>query len=298
MKAYEAVIVGGSYAGLSAAMALGRAMRSVLIIDSGMPCNRQTPHSHNFITHDGEKPAIIASKAQEQVLRYPTVQLLKDKVTNVSGSINQFIVETAGKEQFTARRVLFATGMKDLFPDIPGIAECWGISVIHCPYCHGYEVRGEKTGIMANGEIGTLFSRLVNQWTKDLTLFTNGPAILTDENRQVLQRKNIAVIEKQITSIEHDNGYIQHLVFNDGSRQALTALYAKLPMEQHCTIPQELGCELLESGFIKVDDFQKTTVPGIYAAGDNTIVFRSVSAAVAAGTKAGAMMNHSMMEEE
>jgi thioredoxin reductase len=133
-SAYDVVVVGGSYAGLSAGMALGRSIRKVLIVDSGKPCNAQTPHSHNFITQDGAKPAEIAAQAKAQVLQYPTVHFLTDLVVSVSGADHQFVVNTAENGQFTAKKLLFATGIKDLLPEIPGLAACWGISVIHCPY--------------------------------------------------------------------------------------------------------------------------------------------------------------------
>jgi len=129
---FDVVIIGGSYAGLSAAMALGRAVRRVLILDSGQPCNRQTPHSHNLITQDGATPAHITAVAKEQVLAYPTVRFQAGTATAVMGESNSFVVETAAGEQFRARKILFATGVRDLLPAIPGFAESWGISVIHC----------------------------------------------------------------------------------------------------------------------------------------------------------------------
>lgn len=297
MKTYEVIIVGGSYAGLSAAMALGRALRSVLIIDSGKPCNRQTPHSHNFITHDGEEPAAIAARAREQVLQYTTVAWLQDTVVKTSGSVNNFLVETAQQEQFTAQRLLFTTGIKDILPDIPGFAECWGISAIHCPYCHGYEVRGQQTGIISNGDIAVVFSNLIHQWTKTLTLFTNGPATLQPEQRNALQQKGIGIVEKTIKALDHQDGYLQQLVFTDGSSFPLTALYSRPVMQQHCDQLVAMGCELTDTGFIKVDDFMQTNIPGVYAAGDNTSPLRSVASAVAAGNRAGAMINHHMIED-
>ncbi len=297
MKTYDVIIVGGSYAGLSAAMALGRALRSVLIIDSGKPCNRQTPHSHNFITHDGEKPAVIAVRAREQVLRYATVTWLQDTVVKTSGSVNNFLVETAQQEKFAAQRLLFTTGIKDILPDIPGFAECWGISAIHCPYCHGYEVRGQQTGIVSNGDIALVFSNLIHQWTKTLTLFTNGPATLQPEQRNVLQQKGIGVVEKTIKALDHQDGYLQQLVFTDGSNFPLTALYSRPVMQQHCDQLVAMGCECTDTGFIKVDDFMQTNIPGVYAAGDNTSPLRSVASAVAAGNRAGAMINHHMIDD-
>ncbi|MEL6971969.1 MAG: NAD(P)/FAD-dependent oxidoreductase, partial [Bacteroidota bacterium] len=149
---FDVIIVGGSYSGLSAAMALGRSLRNILIIDSGLPCNRQTPHSHNFITQDGEQPAAIAEKAKAQVLNYDTIRFLHGKAISGKKTENGFTITTQKEETFTAKKLVFATGVKDIMPDIGGFSACWGISVIHCPYCHGYEVKNEKTGILANGD--------------------------------------------------------------------------------------------------------------------------------------------------
>ena len=139
---FDVIVIGGSYAGLSASMALGRSLRSVLIIDSGKPCNRTAPHSHNFITQDGEPPATIAQKAKAQVLVYPTIQFVADTVQSAQKEKNLFRIKTEANVEFTAKKLLFTTGIRDLMPDLPGFADCWGISVIHCPYCPGYEVHG------------------------------------------------------------------------------------------------------------------------------------------------------------
>lgn len=294
-ETYEVVIVGGSNAGLSAAMALGRAIRKVLIIDSGKPCNIQTPHSHNFLTQDGVTPAAMAEISRKQVLSYPTVQLVTDQVISVEGLNNDFTVKTANNHIFSTKKVLFATGIRDLMPDIPGLAQCWGITVIHCPYCHGYEVRNQKTGILINGEAALEFARLIHHWTRDLTIFTNGAASFGDEIRQKIEDMNIMINEKVISEIEHKNGEIQHIVFSDGNTSPLAALYARLPFRQHCDIPEQLGCEMTEHGFIKINDFKQTSISGIYAAGDNTSMMRAVSAAVAAGGMAGAMINRDII---
>ncbi len=314
---FDVIIVGGSHAGLSAAMTLGRALRKVLVIDSGKPCNRQAPRSHNFITQDGEAPAAIVAKAKQQVLYYKTVHLMNDKVETVQRSAaqrnaaqrnaaqrsaatkqnNEFVIYTTSGAQFAAQKLLFATGITDIMPKISGFAACWGISVIHCPYCHGYEVRNQKTGILANGDMGFEFSRLISHWTKDLTLLTNGKSTLTAEQIQKMKENKINIVETDIQSINHEAGQIKSVILRDGTSHRLSALYARVPFEQHCNIPQMLGCALTESGYLLVDDFQQTSVPGIFAAGDNTTHLRSVSESVAAGTKAGAFINHILINE-
>jgi thioredoxin reductase len=181
---------------------------------------------------------------------------------------------------------------------LEGYAECWGISVLHCPYCHGYEVKNEKTGILGNGEYGFEFSGLISNWTKDLTLFTNGKSTLTQEQTAKLEKHSINIVEKEIERLVHTNGYLEHILFRDNTTTAITAIYARSPFEQHCSIPKSLGCELTEEGYISIDPLQKTTVQGVFACGDNTTRMRSVANAVAMGTTAGMMANKEIVLEE
>lgn len=294
---YDAIIIGGSYSGLSAGMALGRALKHTLIIDSGKPCNAQTPHSHNFITQDGETPQAIASKAREQVAQYKTIEFYSGLAVDAEKTNAGFRITTENGEQFEAKKLVFATGVRDIMPEIKGAAACWGISMIHCPYCHGYEVRNEKTGILANGEMAFEFSKLISNWTKELTLFTNGVSTLTPEQTSRLKATGIAVNEQEIDAFEHNNGYLENVQFKDGTAIQLKAMYAKLPFKQHSDLPEKLGCEISDLGYIEVDPFQKTSIPGIYACGDNVTPMRSVANAVGAGTLTGAMLSRELIEE-
>ncbi len=297
-NSFDVIIIGGSYAGLSAAMTLGRSLRKVLILDSGKPCNIQTPQAHNFITHDGETPASIAASALNQVLQYPTVSLKKDLAVKADKTENGFEIGTESNDVFFAKTLIFATGMKDIMPNIKGFAQCWGISVLHCPYCHGYEVKNEETGILANGEIAFEFAKMISHWTDKLTIYTNGKSLIVAEQMQKLQSKGIEIVEDEIAEFEHKAGYINKIVFANGNQRAVKAMYARPEMKQHCELPADLGCEYNEMGYIMVDDFQKTTVEGVYAAGDNANMFRALPIAIAAGTKAGAMINKEMIYED
>ncbi|UMQ43825.1 NAD(P)/FAD-dependent oxidoreductase [Chryseobacterium sp. Y16C] len=294
---FDVIIIGGSYSGLSAAMALGRSLRNVLIIDSGKPCNRQTPHSHNFITHDGKTPKEISELAKAQVLEYKTVEFHNGAVAKMKKESEGFTIKTETGEEFNTKKLILASGIKDLMRNISGFAECWGISVIHCPYCHGYEVRGEVTGIMANGDLAFDFTKLVYNLTKDVTLFTNGKSTLTEEQTEKLHQNKINIIEDEIENILHENGYIQKVIFKSGKEVSLKALYAKIGFEQNINT-EDLGIELNENGFIKVDMMQKTNVPGVFACGDNVTMMRSVANAVAQGNFAGAVVNKELSEEE
>lgn len=297
-KNFDVIIIGGSYAGLSSAMALGRSMRSVLIIDSGLPCNRQTPYSHNFITQDGEIPSVIAQKAKEQVLNYNTVRFHDDLAVRGRKTENGFEIVTQTGSIFKASKLIFATGVKDIIPDIKGFSECWGISVIHCPYCHGYEFRNRKTGIMANGERAFHVASLVNNLTDDITVLTSGKEEFTTEQSVKLDKHNIQIVEKEITEIEHEDGHVKNVIFKDGNKMNFNAVYASVPFKQHSDIPVALGCELTEQGYIRTDMFQKTTIKGVFACGDNTNMMRSAAYAVATGNITGSMVNKELTDEQ
>ncbi|WP_266364099.1 NAD(P)/FAD-dependent oxidoreductase [Tellurirhabdus rosea] len=298
---YDVVIVGGSYAGLSAAMTLGRSLRNGLVIDSGLPCNRQTPHSHNLITHDGRTPGEIARIAREQVLAYPTVSFLTDKVITARREEDTFVLATENGVELSARKVLLATGVVDEMPDLDGFAPCWGVSILHCPYCHGYEVRGRKLGLLANGDTGYELTKLIQHWSRELVLLTNGPATFTDEQRDLIARLQVPVVESPVSRIDHENGQLRSVVFADGSRQPLDAMFTRLPIRQHHTLAEQLGCGLSTvpfPGLIEADEFGKTTVPGVYVAGDNSSPMRSVGVAISKGIMAAAWINRELIEED
>lgn len=296
---YDVIIIGGSYAGLSAAMALGRSRRSVLIIDSGKPCNRQTPHAHNLITHDGEPPAVIRKAALDQVLMYPTVKLIDAFATGVEGAIGEFIVATADAQQYRAQRVVLATGVRDIPLPVEGFAECWGISVLHCPYCHGYEVRDATLGVIGTGDHGFEYARMVRNWSPDLTVLTNGPATFTDEQMAKLRTHGVKIDERGLSAIIHENGEMSGVKFKDGGTLKLDAMFARGGIEQHSDIAAKLGCEFQTGGMvpelIKTDAFGHTSVAGVYAAGDNTMPMRSLANAISAGATTGAVLNNELI---
>lgn len=296
-KLYDTIIVGGSYAGLSAAMALGRSLRDVLVIDAGEPCNAQTPHSHNFLTRDGETPAAIAAIGRKQVEAYPTVLFLDDFVTDARREVNYFKVVTASNKVVHSRTLLLATGLKDIFPDVSGLKECWGISILHCPYCHGYEVRHKKLAVMVNGDASLEFVRLIRHWSKDITVLTNGAHQFSEESMHELKVLNVPVIESRLASIEHDNGILRKVHFENGEALSFDAAFTRLAFD-HSPLVSQIGCALTSSGHVAVDELGKTSVDDVYAAGDCTTQMRSVSAAVAGGTKGGAAINRMLIERD
>ncbi len=298
MKQLDVIIVGGSYAGLSAAMALGRALRHVLIINAGEPANRQTPYAHNFLTHDGQPPAVIADIARQQVLAYPTITFKNDSVVGAVQTDRGFEVTTKSGQPYQSRKLLLATGVVDQLPAIDGLADCWGISALHCPYCHGYEVAGQRIGVLANGDLAVEMVRLIQQWSKQLTLFTNGPATLTPDQLDQLTRLNVPIVEPTVRQMVHRQGYVQHLLADDGTTYPLDALFVRPIIAKSNPLADQLGCVSNGMNLIEVTEFGQTNVVGVYAAGDNSTMLRAVSAAVANGTKAGAFLNRELTEND
>ncbi len=295
-KVFDVIIIGGSFAGLSAAMSLGRSLRKVLLIDNGLAANRQSPHSHNFITQDGEKPKNIVDKAKMQVLNYPTVSFYEDKAIEVKGNDKNFEVFTQSEGVFLAKKILFATGLKDLMPSIPGFSDCWAISILHCPYCHGYEAKNQITGILGNGKLAFHYAQLVSNLSNKLTIFTDGEPTFSAEQLQLIDKNNIRIEEQKVVAIQHEHGIVSAILLKDGSLHQLNVLYARPPFEQHCKIPVKMGCELTDQGLLKIDNNQQTTTAGVFACGDNS-AFRSIATAVSAGSQAGSAINMTLSTE-
>lgn len=292
----DVIIIGGSYAGMSAALSLGRSMRNVLVLDNGKPCNSRTPYSHNFLTQDGKTPGEISGISREQVMKYDTVKFRQATAVRISGHPEGFEVETGDGGLLAARKIILASGVKDLCPEIPGFAACWGISVIHCPYCHGYEIRNKATGILCNGEVAFEMAKLVFNLTRNLKVFTNGESGFSEEQRKRFRKNGIYLIEEEIVEIVHTNGYIRKVLLKNGNEAELDALYTEIPFEQNISC-EAAGIETTDHGFIAIDRFHQTSREGIFACGDNVTMMRSVANAVAQGSFTAAIVNRELSAE-
>jgi thioredoxin reductase len=211
--------------------------------------------------------------------------------------MNTFVITTAEGMSFTSRKILLATGVYDVMPDLPGFAECWGRSVLHCPYCHGYEVHGQPLGLLGNGDSGYEMVTHIQQWSDQLMLLTNGPSTLTTMQRQVIDHLRILVVETPITAIEHEQGFLSALRLEDGDSVALKAIFARIPFRQHTNLASQLGCALTKTGLIEVTEFGQTTMPGVFAAGDATTPFRQLAMAVTKGAFAGVVINKELITD-
>lgn len=293
---FDFLIIGGSYAGLSAAMSLGRARCRVLVLDAGQPRNRTTPHAHNLLLHDGDAPADLAARARQQVAAYPTVQVLAARATAAEKLPNgSFRITTDAHGAFEAPELLLATGLRDELPPIPGFAACWGTSIIHCPYCHGYEVADQPTGLLLNGPLVDHMVAMLLNWTRQLTVFTNGPATFGAEVRHLLAKHDVGLEETPLAALLHTGPQLEGIRLADGRRWPLGVLYAGRPWQQASDLSAQLGCALDERNLLQVDALNQTTVPGVYAAGDNCSPMHQLAHAIGTGNRVGAELSRRLI---
>lgn len=295
---FDVIIIGGGTAGLSAALVLGRALRSTLIVQAGPPRNAPSPEAHSLFTRDGTPPAELLELGRAQLAPYETVALRGTRARAVSGAADGgFTVAVDDGAELPARRVLLAVGVRDELPPIDGMAELWGRGVLHCPYCHGWEVRGEPLAVHARGAGAMEFVPLLLQWSRDLVLCTDGDSGLSPEDQAALARHGVRVLETPIRRLE-GGSHLERIVFADGQVEARRALFIRPPQRVASDIPAQLGCEMTEVGHISVGPDHQTSVRGVYAAGDATTPMQQLVAAAASGAAAAAMINRDLIQED
>ncbi|HEX6534204.1 MAG TPA: NAD(P)/FAD-dependent oxidoreductase [Gemmatimonadaceae bacterium] len=297
---HDALVVGGSFAGLSAAMQLARARRRVLVVDAGQPRNRFARTSHGFFGQDGRTPAAILDTARAQVLAYPTAELRRDEATHAAMHDGAFEVTLASGATAQARRLVLATGIVDELPDIPGLRERWGTSVLHCPYCHGFEVAGGPLGVLAVGEASVHQALLLPDWSADVTLFTNGAVELTAAQRDALAARGVRIESRPVLELVGDGSTLAGVRVDGrggGEVIALDALFTASRTRMASPLAEQLGCAFDEGPFgpvIRTDARKETTVPGVYAAGDAARVPHNATWASADGVTAGIAAHQSL----
>lgn len=293
---HDAIIIGGSYAGMAAALQLLRARKSVLVIDAGQRRNRFTAHSHGFLGQDGADPAAIALQARRQLDAYPTLDWIEGRAIGVRGQIDAFEVASAAGPTFAGRRILFASGVADQLPPVAGLAERWGKSVFHCPYCHGYELGGGKIGIVATGPLSLHQAELLTEWGA-VTLLSNGAVELDDAARATLARRGVQIEPTRIVRLEGD----ADVLLADGRRLAFAGLFTAPRCTPASPLAAQAGCALEDTPMgsqIRVDAMNRSSVPGIFACGDTARIPHSVTLAVGDGAMAGIQVHRSLVWPE
>lgn len=299
-KLMDVLIIGGGPAGLSAAMSLGRIGRTALVCDDARPRNEASEHLNNFPTQDGIHPATWRKEARRDLEKYKTIQFFSGSVASVEKHTNFFRARLSSGEVTDFRKVILAYGIQDRLPAIPGLKELWGKAVFHCPYCHGFEVRNHKLGLVGNGKFLAHGIPMFSALSKDVVVFTNGPADFPEELKLQMKKNNIEIVEKKIKKLLFEGTRLQGLEFEDGTVKERDALFATplLPFQMKSDIGQSLGCEKNDMGLYQVNEMKQTSVPGVFAAGDNMTMMQSVLQAAASGSMAGAGAVFELVNED
>jgi Thioredoxin reductase len=294
----DVIIIGGSFAGLAAALQLGRTRRKVTVLDTGLPRNRFAGHSHGLLGHDHKPPLEILAEARQQLERYPTIRLVNARADSISGSIDNFSVLTRDGKSFGARRLILSYGVVDQMPNVPGFAENWGSSIVPCPYCDGFEVADQHWGLVWSGPQSHNYVRLYHDWTDTLTVFADGheipPDVLAD-----LARRNITVVDGRVVEITHTEGRTATVYLDSHRNVTVDILFAHPRNKPSVSLHESLGLATVDTPFgiaVKVDERRETSIPGIYAAGDlANPLMASVTTAISQGAVAGISAQQSML---
>lgn len=290
---YDVIVIGGSYAGMAAALQLLRARRKILIVDAGERRNRFAAHSHGFLGQDGVDPAAIAAQGRRQLQAYPTLDWIDGLVAQAAGQKDDFSVTLDDGTVHHGRRLLFATGVADELPEVDGLSDRWGKSVFHCPYCHGYELDQGRIGVIAANENSLHQAQLLPEWG-ETTFFTNDVLTLDDKARQMFAGRGVTIEETPIIRIEGE----ADVLLADGRSLSFAGLFVASKCRPATPVAANMGCALEETLFgvqIKVADTKETSIAGVFACGDVARVPHSVSLAVGDGAWAGAQLHRSLV---
>jgi thioredoxin reductase len=281
----DVAVIGAGAAGLSAALVLGRARRRTIVLDGGPPRNTPAPGAHGFLTRDGTPPLELQRIGVSQLRPYGTVEVRTGRAIDARRGGKSFSIELEDGSTLAARRILLATGVADELPPVPGLAELWGRGVLHCPFCHGWEVRDQPLALYGRGVAAVEFARLLLGWSRDIVLCSDGPVALAAEQASQLQRWGVAIRQEKVAAIAGAAGRMR-ISFENGSSIERTALFIQPPRKPGSDLPARLGCALDEVGCVVVDEEGQTSVPGIYAAGDGAGATQQLVVAAAAGATA------------
>jgi thioredoxin reductase len=300
---WDCVVVGGGAAGLSAGLVLGRARRRTLVVDAGNQSNLAAHGIGGLLGHDGRPPGGLYEAGHRELSAYPTVEVRAGEVVGGTRVGDGFELEMSEGRRERTRRVLLATGMDYRPPALPGLAELWGRSVFHCPFCHGWEVRDQPLAVLANGERAVHAALLLRGWSEDVVLLTGGPAELDGDDRSRLAAAGVVVDERAVAELASSNGELLAVVFSDGNRLARSGLLVATTLHQRSRLSEQLGIGFGEStplaaNPVAVDALCRTTVPGVFAAGDVSAQMPQVASAIATGSLAAASVVQSLLAED
>jgi thioredoxin reductase len=297
MSAHDVVIIGGGAAGLSAALVLARARRSILVLDAGEPRNGPAAHMHGYLTRDGMRPADLLTVGRDEVKGYGATIVGGIATDVVRDGDNGFWVLMADR-RISTRRVLVTTGLHDELPDVPGLRARWARDVLHCPYCHGHEVRDQQLGIIGGTPGAVRYAQIVRQWTHDLVYFT-APDLLTPTERNQLLARAIGIVEGTIDQLAIDDAdHLRGVQMHDGCIIPRDALFVPPRFVPNSTLLARLGCDVDADGWVTVDPTGRTSVAGVWAAGNVVDPRAQVITAAGAGSAAAIALNADLVDDD
>jgi thioredoxin reductase len=293
MTDYEVVVVGGGAAGLNAALVLARARRAVAVVDAGRPRNAPAAHMHGFLSRDGMPPHDLVAAGRAEVAGYGG-SLIDDTVAEVAPG---FQVRLAGGSALQARRVLVATGLRDELPDVPGVRERWGRDLLHCPYCHGYEVRDQPLGVLGGSPEAVQHALLVRQWSPDVVVFAHTDAV-GPAQRELLTARGIGVVEGTVARLVVGNDQLQGIELAEGSVVPRAAVFVRPRFVPNADLLTRLGCTVDEHGWVVHDPVGRTSVAGVWVAGNAADPRAQVITAAGQGSAAAIALNADLVGED
>ena len=295
-EAFDVLVVGGGPAGLSAALLLGRCCRSVVVCDAGAPRNAAAPHAHGYLTRDGLPPLEILRLGREELRTYG-VEFRSHAVIGLTCGDGGVSAALADGTTVNARKVLLATGVQDVRPDVAGWEALYGVSIHHCPYCDGWENRGRGLAVYGPPEQAAVLALSLLTWSRDLVVCTDGRRMRA-VTRQSLESAGISVRTERIARLEGQEGRLQRIVFEGGTTLARHALFFSTGQFQRSTLADALGCEFTRKGHVRCDRAGRTTVANLFVAGDANGDTQFVIVAAAEGAKAAVAINRELQDED
>ncbi|RCW63336.1 NAD(P)/FAD-dependent oxidoreductase [Saliterribacillus persicus] len=295
----DCAVIGGGPAGLNAALVLGRSRRKTILFDDNKPRNAVTSESHGFITRDGIHPQEFKRVAQDELNRYPDVRTEKQRVHRITKENNVFQVETENGRVYSAKKIILATGFKEVLPDIPRVKEFYGKSLFSCPFCDGWELRDRPLAVITDDEKAFHMAKMVSNWTNDLIIFTNGSKLLSPEEQELLKSKDISINEKKIAALIGEEGMLSKIRFEDETEVLREGGFITAEWKQAASFDSSLEYTLNEQGGIETDSFKRTNMEGVFACGDTRIAGPSqLIIAAGEGSMAAMAVNAALIEEK
>ncbi|MDR0122719.1 NAD(P)/FAD-dependent oxidoreductase [Bacillus pumilus] len=294
----DCAIIGGGPAGLSAALVVGRGRKQVIVFDDKMPRNRVTQESHGFITNDGMTPFEIRQAGEADLQNYSNIQIKRTRIVEIQNNEVNFALLTQEGERFEAKKIILATGLEDILPEIKGMHEVYGKTLFSCPFCDGWELKDKPLALIAENPRALHMAKLLSNWTKDLIVFTNGKQVFAEEEKALLSAHSIQVIDVTIMSIHHENGQMHSLNLANGETVNREGGFVASEFKQSAPFAETLGCQMTKNAGIETDILGRTTVSGVFACGDNLGGPAQLVLAAAAGSQAGMGVIHELVQEE